>query len=196
MFLTQDTNLAISARDPQEYLAAFESRNPGVLASQWVPTDPQLWRYENYPDFLAERRRLLAEASNQFLDSLNAGTVPEPEAMPEVLTRVERSHLVWDAADEETQLLEINQWVVDRGLPEGEFYFEHSDQETGEPLLTIDLAWPDGLQVGLSQPAAILLNEDSETEEIANQAGYRFFTDIPSFRRYVDGEILGSIAAD
>ena len=112
------------------------------------------------------------------------------------LARVERAHVVWDSADEETQLLEINEWVVDRGLPEGEFYFEHSDPETGAPLLTIDLAWPDGLQVGLSQPIAILLNEDSETEEAANQAGYRFFTDIPSFKRYVDGEILGSIAAD
>jgi hypothetical protein len=116
--------------------------------------------------------------------------------MPEVLTRVERSQLVWDSVDEESQLLEINQWIVDQGLPEGEFYYEHSDPESGEPLMTIDLAWPDGLQVGLSQPAAILLNEDSEAEEAANQAGYRFFTDIPSFKRYVGNEVLGSVAAD
>lgn len=196
MFLTQDTNLAISDRDPEEYLSEFESRNPGVLSSQWVPTDPLLWRYESYPDFLAERRRLLAEASNQFLDSLNAGTVPEPEVIPETITPVEQPRIVWDSADEESQLLEISQWVVDRGLPEGEFYFEHSDPDTGAPLLTLDLAWPDGLQVGLSQPAAVLLNEDGETEEAANQAGYRFFTDIPSFKRYVESEILGSLAAD
>ena len=196
MFLTQDTNLAISNRDPAEYLAAFEERNPGVLASQWVPTDPRLWRYENYPAFLEERRRLLAEASNQFLDSLNAGTVPEPEAMPTAITPVQRSSVVWDSADEESQLLEINQWVVDQGLPEGEFYFEHSDAETSKALLTIDLAWPDGLQVGLSQPAAILLNEDRETETLASQTGYRFFTHISSFKRYVENEILGSVAAD
>ena len=51
MFLTQDTNLVISARDPEEYLAEYEEKNPGALASQWVPTDPYLWRYDRYSEF-------------------------------------------------------------------------------------------------------------------------------------------------
>ncbi len=196
MFLTQSTNLNISDRDPEEYLAAVEELNPGVLASQWVPNDPQLWRYENYPDFLAERRRLLAEASNEFLDSLNSGTVPEPEQIPEAIISIGQPTVIWNSTDDDTQLLEVNEWVVAQGLPEGEFYVEHTDPKTNDPIITLDLAWIDGLQVGLSQPVAILLNEDSETEELANEAGYRFFTDIDSFKRYVDYDILGTAAAD
>ena len=106
--------------------------------------------------------------------------------MPEALSSSEQPRIVWDSSNEETQLLEINQWIVDQGLPEGEFYMEHTDPNTGDPLLTLDLAWPEGIEIGLSQPAAILLNEDSETEDAANQAGYRFFTDIASFRQYVN----------
>jgi hypothetical protein len=195
MFLTQDTNLKIRARDPAEYLAALEKTNPGVLASQWVPSDPQLWTYDRYHEFLEERRRLLADAGNRFLDSLSAGTVPEPAQIPDAVAPVVVAPVVWDSADEESQLLEINEWVVQQGLPEGEFYAEHTDPVTGAPLTTLDLAWKDGLQVGLSQPVAILLNEDSEADEVANNAGYLFFTDIESFRRYVDEEILATRAA-
>src|SRR3954451_16674140 len=73
-FLTPNTNLAISAADPARYLAEIEERNPGALASQWVPTDPSLWRIDRYMDFLEARRELLAEAANGFLNSLLSGT--------------------------------------------------------------------------------------------------------------------------
>jgi hypothetical protein len=59
----------------------------------------------------------------------------------------------------------------------------------GFPIALI-LAWPNGVQEELSQPVAVLLNESNETLAIASQAGYRFFTSIEDFRRYVDGEIL------
>lgn len=196
MFLTQETNLAVSNRDPAEYLAHYEERNPGVLASQWIPTNPDLWTYENYGAFLAERRRLLADASNAFLDGLNAGSVPEPEEAPAPVVATERPVAVRDVGDDDTELLACNEWVVVQGLPEGEFYWEHLDSQTNEPTVTLDLAWPDGLQAGLSRPVAILLDADTETEEAVNQAGYLFFTNISSFKRYVESEILADIAAD
>jgi hypothetical protein len=71
---------------------------------------------------------------------------------------------------------------------------ELSDPETGEPLAVLDLAWPDGLQSGLSRPVALLIDEGQETEEAANRAGYRYFTDAESFRLYVQGEILALVA--
>ena len=37
---------------------------------------------------------------------------------------------------------------------------------------------------------ALLLDEDRETEEAANRAGYRYFTDVDAFRAYVQQEIL------
>ena len=61
---------------------------------------------------------------------------------------------------------------------------------TGDPIAIFDLAWPDGLQEGLSDPVALLIDEGEETEQAANQARYRFFTDVESFRNYVERDIL------
>jgi hypothetical protein len=198
MFLTQQTNLAVTNRDPEEYFAHYESQNPGVLASQWVPIDPFLWKYENYRDFLDERRRLLAEASNNFLESLVAGTVPESIAPRDALDLgILAPTRVLDPADEEAVLLDCNEWVVDQGLPEGDFYLELTHPESPEPLAIIDLAWPDGLQPGFSQPVALLLDESPETEEAVNKAGYLFFTNVVEFREYVNSTILAThLAAD
>ena len=73
-FLTQGTNLDISDRFPEKYMPEIAAKHPGALESQWIPMDPELWRIENYLAFLAERRRLLAEASNTFLGELSYGT--------------------------------------------------------------------------------------------------------------------------
>ena len=37
---------------------------------------------------------------------------------------------------------------------------------------------------------ALLIGEGQETEEAANRAGYRYFTDVAAFRAYVQQEIL------
>ena len=79
-FLTKETNLKVSNRDPEEYFAHYEEKHPGTLASHWIPIDPKLWKYENYHDFLAARRELLAKAANEFLDGLHTGNIPESEA--------------------------------------------------------------------------------------------------------------------
>jgi hypothetical protein len=44
----------------------------------------------------------------------------------------------------------------------------------------------------LSQPVAVLPNEDAST--IASQAGFRCFTDGNMFRRHVEAEVLGEIS--
>ena len=95
------------------------------------------------------------------------------------------------ATDEEERLIrETNQWVIGQDLPSGEFMYELADPESGEPLAILDLAWPQGLQEGYSEPVALLIDEGSETEEAANRAGYRYFTDADAFRTYVRREIL------
>jgi hypothetical protein len=43
-------------RNPADYLAEVEAKHPGVLQSQWIPTDPTLWQVDRYADFLAARR--------------------------------------------------------------------------------------------------------------------------------------------
>jgi hypothetical protein len=53
-----------------------------------------------------------------------------------------------------------------------------------------DLAWPDGIQAELSQPVAVLLNENAETLALASRAGFRCFTAARDFRDYAEKDIL------
>jgi hypothetical protein len=180
-----------------------ESKYPGALASQWVPMDQQLWRIGNYEEFLAERRRLLAEAANTFLYSLlkhgaaQGSTAPLPEPPPVVLDSVPVLGGITEE-EEEIALLETNVWITEQGLPEGEMLYELVNFETGAARALLDLAWPDGIQTHYSDPVALLLNEEIETLELASAAGFRCFTDVASFRAYVEKEILAvdAIAAD
>lgn len=137
------------------------------------------------------RRELLADAANSFLDGLLGGAdIPVLEGPIE--PGFEITLIPGGIADEEEELalMEVSQWLTQLGLPEGEFSYEAPDEETEEALVIIDLAWPDGLQEGLSNPVALLLNEDSTIEEMVNHAGFRFFTSIPEFKDYVMFEIL------
>ena len=190
-FLTQDTNLKVSNRDPAEYLAEYAETQPGVLESHWIPMERELGRLENYEAFLKARRELLADTANSFLDGLLGGAdIPVVEGPIE--PEFEITLIPGGIADEEEELalMEVSEWLTQLGLPEGEFSYEALDEETEEALVIIDLAWPDGLQEGLSNPVALLLDEDSAIEEMVNHAGFRFFTSIPEFKDYVMFEIL------
>lgn len=192
-FLTQETNLEVTKRDPAEYIPAYEAKNPKAVATHWIPMDPELWKVENYLDFLSERRKLLAKAANEFLEKLAAGHVPEPVSIDEV-NAIESAAAVVPGGiiddEEEARLVKCNEWVQKQGLPEGEMSYELVDEESSEIFAVLDLAWPNGLQEGLSQPAALLVDEGPDVEEAANQAGFRFFTTVKGFKEYVREEIL------
>ncbi|PZO13336.1 MAG: hypothetical protein DCF25_16225 [Leptolyngbya foveolarum] len=206
-FLTKETNLIVSNRDPEEYFAHYENKHPGTsdhngikspstIASHWIPVegekeDKNLRKYENYEEFLAARRELLAQAANDFLNSLHTGAIPEPETTPDVLTREVVIIPGGTTNDVEEQALQAcNQWIVEQQLPAGELAYNLTKAESDGVVAILDLAWPDGLQHGYSQPVALLLDEESEMGAIANQSGFRFFTDIDHFKTYVRQEIL------
>ena len=141
---------------------------------------------------MAARRKLLAAAANEFLNSLVEGQIPEQVLAPQI----EERELVGipgsiDSDEEEQLLKECNDWVVQQGLPEGELGFELTDEED-QTIAILDLAWPDGLQEGLSQPVALLIDEGRDTQEATNSQGYRFFTDVDRFREYVSSEVIGA----
>ncbi len=190
-FLTKDTNLQISDRLPEEYFPEVESNHLGALASQWIPTDPELWKIENYLKFLAARRELLAAETNRRMEDLLHGDTrwlegairPEPEPAPAAVPGGIASK------DEEAELEALNEWVEAQGLPRGQMAFDYTDPDTGEQLAVFDLVWPNGLQAELSQPVAVLLYEGGETLAIAAASGYRCFTHLEDFRHYVATEI-------
>ena len=180
-FLTKETNLKVWARYPSEYIPAFLEQYPGAIESHWIPVDAELWEMENYPKFLEARRELLAAATNNFLRGLYEGSAPEGVVVP----------LGGIAGREEEQiLLDTNIWISELGLPEGEFGYEVTDITTGRLLATLDLAWPNGIQEGYSQPVALLIDEPEEVWHRASHGGFRVFTDVESFKAYVNDEIL------
>lgn len=55
---------------------------PKALKSQFVPENEILWEVPSYQEFLKERRKLIASAINDFLESLMAGEAqPTPDTM-------------------------------------------------------------------------------------------------------------------
>lgn len=202
-FLTQDTNLQISDKVPESYFEDVEANFPGALTSQWIPMDKTLWKVENYLDFLEARKTLLADAANGVLTEMShEDTAPvssaqppatslsieaQPPAVEVIGTQIPGGV---DSDEEEQLLLGCNAWVTEQGLPEGEYLYELVHPETGEPIAILDLAWPKGLQEGLSEPVALLISEEAQTLEAANQAGFKYFTSIEEFKRYVERDVL------
>ena len=202
-FLTKDTNLQILDRKPEVYFPAIEEAHPGALASQWIPMNTELWKVENFLDFIEARKELLAGVANAFLEELLHGESLDHAEMaePGPSEIADEDRPSWDidahpipggidSEEEEELLLECSLWVVDKGLPEGEMLYEVVDQDSGHQVAIFDLAWPSGLQPGLSQPVAVLLNEGHATHSAANRQGFRFFTDVERFKDYVRKEIL------
>jgi hypothetical protein len=101
-FLTKQANLGISARDPGLYLPEVIARYPDALRQQSVPQSSGLWDVLRFEDFLAERRRLLAEAINTFMDSLLAETTVKGDTINDLIARGEgpelefKSSVRWD----------------------------------------------------------------------------------------------------
>jgi len=189
-FLTKDTNLDISDRLPEDYFPKVEQAHPGALASQWIPTDPALWKIENFREFLDARKALLAAELNRRMEELLHG---DTRWLAGPTAAVSGTLLVTGgitSEEEEEQLEAINDWMEEMGLSRGILAYDFADAATGEQRAVFDLAWPSGIQEELSQPVAVLLNESADTIGIASQAGYRCFTSSEEFRRYVSNDIL------
>ena len=193
-FLTDSCNKYISAKPPGEeagkagYLAQVEEKNPGVLKSQWIPMDEELWKVHNYLAFLEARRKLLAGAANKHLQALYPQHAEGSKSV-EAPTQ-------WDLApsvsspDEEKALQEVRDWMSAQGLHSGKSSYELS-ADTGEFAAILDLAWPNGLPGGRGEPVALLLNEPAETYRAAIEAGFKCYLSVQDFKQYVINETCG-----
>jgi len=68
--LTQVANRTKSVKLAEGYLMEVQEKFPGSLKLQCIPEDKELWKLENYELFLEARRKLLAEALNEFLTNI------------------------------------------------------------------------------------------------------------------------------
>lgn len=181
-FLTQETNLAIGRREPAEYFAEAEARHPGVLASQWIPTDPELWRPERYGDFLEARRTLLAEAAQEFLTELRTGGVGasanDLQPLEVVADEVDDARVaqVHDLVDELRRL----------GFSAPTLDAEIADPVTGRSLAMAEAFWPDGLQTGQGDPVVLELDPDAADLPRLEELGYEVFTSVDALLGYAN----------
>jgi hypothetical protein len=91
------------AQNPKRLI---EAQFPGALEKQFIPMNKELWKVENYTEFLSERRKLIAKEINHFLEELkNKSGKEEPNIdWNEIIGNGEndfvefRSSIRWDYA--------------------------------------------------------------------------------------------------
>ncbi len=187
-FLTAASNLKISDSDPAEYLPEISANQPGVIESQWITTDPDLWSIDRFPEFLADRRERLAQATNEFLNSLLSGHEAYEEEVAETTSIAAISPAKDDLSDDADLVLEI---VARHDLTSPVVNGEIADAETDEPIATAELLWVDGVQPGLTDPVAFVPAVEASTASTLSAAGYRVFTSRQALVWYLES-ILGT----
>lgn len=193
-FLTQGTNLNISATPPDVYMPGIVASQPGALESQWIPMDRELWKVENYPAFLEARRQLLAAAANRFLDGLMTGPAASTEAQADAaewsqaLPKAPSGNIKVDESDADGRKLEVRElidWLVGEGYGEPQTDVEVVEPDSGRILAVAEAFWENGLQEGVGQPVVLELDSDVLDEEGIQALGYMVFTSCPSLKEYV-----------
>lgn len=183
-FLTQDTNIKIGMRDPVDYLPEVQAKHPGVLESQWIPTDPELWQVQRYTDFLAARRELLAASAQSFLESLRNPEGPHDDA---VLERLQVADEVIDDPRGE-QMRALLTELDKRGFAAPLVDTEIPDPVSGAELAVAEAFWPDGLQCGIGSPVVLELDPDDADLPRLAELGYQVFTSVDALLGFIENE--------
>ncbi|MQA13359.1 MAG: DUF262 domain-containing protein [Pseudonocardiaceae bacterium] len=177
-FVVPSTGSALGRREPVEYLGEC---HPAALRSQWIPDDPALWRLENYREFLAARRELLAAAANELLDQLQGGRLPWAGRLAPVAVSPGDEGPDAKAAQVRSLLDEL----ADLGYATPAVDAEIADPETGRVLAVAEGFWPDGLQVGQGPPVVLELDPEEADLDRLSELGCEVFTSVDALRGFV-----------
>lgn len=111
-FVTTRTNMEIFTDSPDEYLPEVKEDHPEALKKQFIPENPELWKLENYRDFLQKRRKMLAEAINDFIENLDDTTEGEEQ--------ITLNELIESGENYKVEFKETFLWDVHREQPNKE----------------------------------------------------------------------------
>lgn len=178
-FLAPAAVAELKSLAPHYYL---ESCPPEVLASQWIPQDRTLWMPENFREFLAARRELLAEATNGLLRDLRDGRLPAPERREPIVVVVP-SVRTDDART--AQIASLVAELTGMGYAQPALDVEVPDPDTGRPLAVAEAFWADGLQPGLRSPVLLELDPDEADLPRLTELGCKVFTSVDALREHV-----------
>ena len=76
-FLTERANIQIRNSKPEEYLPNVLERYPTAFKGQLVTKKEDLWKIENFEDFLRDRRKKIADEINKFMKNLVESEMPK-----------------------------------------------------------------------------------------------------------------------
>lgn len=113
VILTQTANRSKSNKYADDYLKSVKEKLPDALKLQSIPEDENLWKLENFEDFLRERRSLLTKQLNKFLEDLT-----KTEELP---TEVSLDEIIKEGESNELEFKSSLRWSyqeekVDKGL--------------------------------------------------------------------------------
>lgn len=160
--LTQIANRKKSAAPAVNYLTSVSEKFPHSLKLQCIPENIELWNLDNYEDFLTERRTMLAEELNTFLEGITDSMETDiPLQLEDMIAEGEsdelefKSTMRWDIVEGRTnkKLEEVIQKTVAA--------FANSDG--GTLLIGVD---DDGNVLGLGHDYASLGNADKDKYEM------------------------------
>jgi hypothetical protein len=177
-FLTPSSAIGLSGLEPERYLDSLDAR---ARQSQWIPEDSRLWRVENYREFVAARRELLAATANEFLDELVAGNVPWRGRLEAIAVSPESD----ESNARSAQIKSLVEELVGSGAARPSLDAEIADPETGRPLAVAEAFWPNGLQPGQGAPVVLELDPDEADLHRLAELGYEVFTSVDALRGYV-----------
>ncbi|MFD1531911.1 GmrSD restriction endonuclease domain-containing protein [Pseudonocardia aurantiaca] len=173
-FLTPSSAMQFAGLEPAAYLSALD---PAALRSQFIPEDPALWRIENYREFLAARREMLARAANAFFGELLAGTRPWAR-----LVAIEVSPETDEADARAAQIRSLVDELIGMGYAKPALDAEIADPRSGAVLAVAEAFWPAGLQPGQGSPVVLELDpEEADLPRLA-ELGYEVFTAVDALR--------------
>lgn len=92
--LTLDANRAKSDMNAHAFLTSVKQKYPNALNLQCIPENEELWKIENYKEFLQKRREILAEELNYYLNNISITTDVKTEIpLEELIQSGEHSFL-------------------------------------------------------------------------------------------------------
>ncbi|MBF6352800.1 DUF262 domain-containing protein [Nocardia flavorosea] len=177
--LPQHTAESLKKLTPAEYLSNVQRNRPGALESQWIPTDPNLWRLDRYPQFIEARRKLFTAAAQMFLEKLRDGILPAPLLRPVQIAAEEPNPTTARVTALVDELLALG---YARPVREAEI----ADPATGRELVVADACWPDGLQHGIGDPVAMILEPGDADLSRLTEIGFRVFTSVEALHGHAE----------
>ena len=85
ILLASAAKRSTGSADAKYYLANVAKEFPGALSLQCIPEDRELWKIENFENFLKARREMLAKGLNSFLEGI---TSTQPQKVPVLLAEL------------------------------------------------------------------------------------------------------------